>query len=90
MKDNSGFVDKNLQLVKEFDRYVLEHPEFAEKIPDNALVVMNIEGHEEFNAWAKKTAEGVAEADNQIVYVNIIDMKPVRSRITKLDLRMAA
>lgn len=90
MKENSQFVERNLQLVKEFDRYVLEHPDFAEKIPNNALVVMNIEGDDEFNAWARKTAEGVAEVDNQIVYVNIIDMKPVRSRITKLDLRMAA
>ncbi|MGD9819075.1 MAG: DUF5647 family protein [Desulfomonilaceae bacterium] len=90
MKEHSGFVEKNLQLVKEFDRYVLEHPDFAEKIPDNALIVMNIEGDEEFNNWARKTAESVAEADNQIVYVNIIDLKPVRSRITKLDLRMAA
>ena len=50
MKNSSGFVERNLQLVKEFDRYVLEHPEFAEKIPDNALVVMNIEGDEEFGS----------------------------------------
>jgi len=56
----------------------------------NALVVMNIEGDDEFNAWARKTAESVVETDNQIVYINIIDLKPIRSRITKLDLRMAA
>jgi len=51
---------------------------------------MNIEGDDEFNAWARKTAESVVETDNQIVYINIIDLKPIRSRITKLDLRMAA
>jgi len=43
---------KNSALVKEFDRYVLEHPEFAENIPDNALVVMQLEGDEEFNQWS--------------------------------------
>jgi len=90
MTEKTRFAKRNLELVREFDRYIQEHPDFAEKIPDNALVVMNIEGDEEFNHWAKNTAQGVAEADNQIVYVNIIDLKPVRSRITKLDLRMAA
>jgi hypothetical protein len=90
MTEKTRFAERNLELVREFDRYIQEHPDFAEKIPDNALVVMNIEGDEEFNHWAKNTAQGVAEADNQIVYVNIIDLKPVRSRITKLDLRMAA
>lgn len=41
------FVDKNTMLIKEFDRYILDHPEFADKIPNNALVVMQIEGDEE-------------------------------------------
>ena len=27
-------------LVAEFDRYVIEHPEFAVKIPQNAQVVL--------------------------------------------------
>ena len=29
------FVDNNTTLVREFDRCILEHPDFAEKIPDN-------------------------------------------------------
>ena len=53
MNHRNRFVDKNTMLVREFDRYVLEHPEFAEKIPDNALVVMQITGDDEFNEWAK-------------------------------------
>jgi len=90
MTEKMRFAEKNVALVKEFDRYIIEHPDFADKIPDNALIVMNIEGDEEFNNWAKRTAESVAEEDNQIVYVNIIDIRPVRSRIAKLDLQLAA
>ena len=30
MNDRNRFVEKNTMLVREFDRYVLEHPEFAE------------------------------------------------------------
>ena len=90
MKEKMRFVEKNGLLVKEFDKYVLEHPEFADKFPDNALVVMQIEGDEEFNNWARETAQRVAEKDTPIVYVTITEMKPVRSRIEKLRLELVA
>jgi len=90
MIDKKRFVEKNSMLIKEFDRYILEHPEFAVKIPDNALVVMHIQGDEEFNNWAKETAESVAEKGNRIVYATITELKPVRSRIEKLNLELAA
>ena len=90
MNDRIRFVDKNTMLVREFDRYVLEHPEFAEKIPDNALVVMQITGDDEFNEWARRTAKNMAEKDIPIVYVTVTELKPVRSRIEKLKVEMAA
>jgi len=90
MKITSRFTDKNTMLVREFDRYIIEYPEFADKIPDNALVVMQIDGDEEFNEWARKTGQSVAEKNNTVVYVTITELKPVRSRIEKLRLEMAA
>ena len=90
MTDKKRFLEKNSILIKEFDRYILEHPTFANKIPDNALVVMHLEGDKEFNNWAKETAQSVAEKDNPIVYVTITELKPVRSRIEKLKLELAA
>lgn len=84
------FTEKNSMMVKEFDRYILEHPEFAEKIPDNALIVMQIESDDEFNQWARETALKVGEKDHPIVYVTITELKPVRSRIEKLRLEMVA
>jgi len=70
-------------LRREFDRYIIEHPDFADKLPDNALVVIQIEGDEEFNSWARKVGARAAERDQQIVYVRITELKPVRSRIEK-------
>ena len=81
-----GFVGENGVLVREFDKYVLEHPEFANQIPDNALVVMQIDGDEEFNIWAREAAQKVAEKNTPVVYVTITELKPVRSRIEKLRL----
>ena len=90
MNDRNRFVEKNTMLVREFDRYVLEYPEFTEKIPDNALVVMQIVGDDEFNDWARRTAQGMAEKDTPIGYVTVTELKPVRSRIEKLKVEMAA
>jgi hypothetical protein len=90
MTHKMRFVEENSLLVKEFDKYILEHPEFADKLPNNALVVMQIEGDEEFNNWARETAQRVAEKDTPIVYVTITELKPVRSRIEKLKLELTA
>jgi len=90
MTHKMRFVEENSLLVKEFDKYILEHPEFAYKLPNNAFVVMQIEGDEEFNNWARKTAQRVAEKDTPIVYVTITELKPVRSRIEKLKLELTA
>ncbi len=90
MMDKKIFVEKNSMLVREFDRYILEHPEFADEIPENALVVMQIDGDEEFNNWARKTAQNIAAKDTPIVYVTITELKPVRSRIEKLKLELTA
>jgi len=90
MIERTRFVDKNSMLVKEFDRYILEHPEFADDIPNNALVIMQVEGDEEFNNWARDMARSVAEKDKPIVYITITELKPVRSRIEKLKLELVA
>jgi hypothetical protein len=90
MIEKKRFVEKNTMLVREFDRYIQEYPEFADKIPNNALIVMQIKEDEEFNKWARETAQNVAEKDNPIVYVTITELKPVRSRIEKLKLELAA
>jgi len=90
MNTKQSFIRKNNMLVREFDRYVVEHPEFAERIPDNALVVMQIEGDEAFNGWARQTSRDCAEKDAPIVYVTITELKPVRSRIENLKLEMVA
>ncbi len=83
------FLEKNSMLFKEFDKYVLEHPEFSDSIPDDALVVMQIEGDDEFNSWTRKAAP-IAGEGRRIAFVTVTELKPVRSRIEKLKLVLAA
>ncbi|MGH7827631.1 MAG: DUF5647 family protein [Candidatus Binatia bacterium] len=80
------FERKNAELVTEFDRYVREHPDFAERIPDNALVAVLVEGDEEFNRWNQEGAKRQAETGQPIVYVKIKRIQPIRSRIQEMEL----
>lgn len=38
-----------------------EHPEFSERIPDNAQLILLLEGDEEFNRWSIRIGKGQAE-----------------------------
>ena len=80
------FEQRNAELVTEFDRYVREHPDFAERIPDNTLVAMLVEGDEEFNRWSREGAKRQAEKGQPIVYVRIKRIQPIRSRIEEMEL----
>ena len=80
------FEQKNAELVTEFDRYVREHPDFADRIPDNALVAMLVEGDEEFNQWSQEGAKRQAEKGQPIVYVKIKRIQPISSRIEEIEI----
>jgi hypothetical protein len=80
------FEQKNAELVTEFDRSVREHPDFAEPIPDNALVAMLVEGDDEFNRWSQEGAKRQAEKGQPVVYVKIKRIQPIRSRIQEMEL----
>ena len=80
---------KNTELIKEFNAYVREHPEFAENIPNQAVVIMQLEGDEEFNRWSHDLAEAYKGEGRPVVYVKIKKMKPIRSRIEDLELEQA-
>lgn len=80
------FERKNAELITEFDRYVREHPDFAERIPDNALVAMLLEGDEEFNRWSQEGAKRQSQNGQAIVYVTIKRIQPIRSRIQEIEI----
>lgn len=80
------FEQKNSELVTEFDRYVREHPDFADQIPDGVLVAMLLEGDGEFNRWSMEGAKRQAEKGQPIVYVKIKQLEPARSRIKAVEL----
>ncbi len=65
----------------EFDRYVREHDAFADKIPRGALVIIQVEGNEPFNKWARDITREGREKGQPIVYVHVKGLKPRTSRL---------
>lgn len=82
MTHNRAFV-KNLELSTEFDRYVLEHPDFADKIPLDALVVLLPKYDKELCDYNLKVAKKNREPGQAVVYVQIDGMKPQKSRLVR-------
>ena len=77
---------RNSLLGMEFDRYLREHPEFTDKIPDKAQVILLLEGDEEFNAWSARIGKEQAAQDQPLLYVTIKKLAPAHSRIEDLSL----
>ena len=74
---------KHAILVTEFDRYVIDHPEFAVAIPHNAQIVLQVEGDEEYNEWSRKLADRQRESNQIVAYVKVKGLKPAKSRLIK-------
>ena len=83
-------VEKNPDLIFEFEKYVLEHPEIADQIPRDAIVFMKVAGDQRFNRWSERKARKQAGKDVPLISVTVKKMKPVRSRIEGLALETAA
>lgn len=80
---------KHSILVTEFDRYVIDHPKFAEKIPKSAQIVLQVEGDMRYNKWSKKLAENQREPGQPVVYVKVKGLKPAKSRLLNPEVSVA-
>ena len=80
---------KHAIFVTEFDRYVIEHPEFAVKITPNAQIVLQVEGEEEYNEWSRQLAEKQREQGQPVIYVKVKGLKPAKSRLIKPEVAVS-
>jgi hypothetical protein len=82
---NSLFEEKYDELFTEFNRYVIEHPEFAKRIPPDALVVLLDKNDPEFSRENVRRVENYQQHDDQpqrpIIYIQVGRLSPARSRL---------
>ena len=77
---------KNHVLGVEFDRYLLEHPEFLEQIPENAEVYFLPEEDPELSQENLRIAETQKAKGGKIILVKIGKLSPQRSRLQDVRL----
>ena len=81
--------EKNLVLTTEFNRYVLEHPEVAERIPKDAMVVILPEYDQELAEENIKIAKAKKEKNQPMILVRVKRLAPARkSRLVKPELEL--
>jgi hypothetical protein len=87
---NSLFEEKYDELLTEFNYYVAEHPEFSERIPNNALVVLLDKTDPVFNQENLRRVRSYLEhddaSDRAVIYIQIGRLAPIRSRLRNLGL----
>ena len=85
---NSLFEEKYDELFTEFNYYVAEHPEFSERIPHDALVVLLDKNDPTFNQENLRRVRSYLQQDDvparAVVYIQVGRLAPVRSRVRNL------
>lgn len=82
---NELFAIKYDELLTEFNRYVIEHPEFLESIPDEALIILIERTDPEFSRYNAARVADYRQHDDKpdrpVVYIDVGDLAPIRSRL---------
>ena len=58
-------------LASEFHRYLMEDEERAPMLPENVLLIFEVEGEEDFNRWHKEMSIRNREVDQPVAYVHL-------------------
>ena len=77
---NEFYHTKFNELFSEFTHYLVEHPEFAEQIPEGAEVVLLDSRDPEYNRYALDAVRA-APPEHPVVYIEVGELAPVRSRM---------
>jgi hypothetical protein len=87
---NAFYRAKFNELFVEFTRYLVEHPEFAERIPEGAQVVLLDRQDPAYSQqaieWSKQARETDDTPDRPVVYMEVIKMAPIRSRLQEVHI----
>ncbi len=85
------FFERSLEISTEFDRYVTVHPEIAEKIPVNALVVFLLEQDPEFSEKSLVIAHASHESHQPVLLVKVERLiSPMETRLVNPRLEVAS
>ena len=57
MIDPEDFAQRQMELTAEFARYVLEHPDIDDSLPEDAYIYFEVEDQPEFNEYSQQLTQ---------------------------------
>ena len=85
------FFARSLEVSTEFDRYVMSHPEIAERIPPHALVVFLLEQGPEFSEKSLELAHATHQPNQPVLLVKVERLiTPTETRLVNPRLEVAS
>lgn len=57
MIDSREFAEKQFELAAEFGKFVFDHPEIDERLPEGAFIYFEIAGERDFNHYSRELAD---------------------------------
>ena len=84
------FVEKRLTLSFEFQRYLIAHPEIAEKVPKEAQILFILKDDPEFTEGEKRLADNLKKEGQSIIFVEAEKiLPPFESRLLNPHIELA-
>lgn len=85
------FADRMLELSSELDRLVLRDEKLADRIPNNAVIVFQVNGDEAFNRHARDLAKRSRQPNQPVVVVSVSGLAPpLTSRLIDPKIEVAS
>jgi hypothetical protein len=57
MIDPHDFARRQMELTAEFAKYLLDHPEIDDQLPEDAYICFQVDGETEFNRYSRDLAQ---------------------------------
>jgi hypothetical protein len=77
MIDPHEFAQKQLELTAEFGKYVMDHPDVDDVLPQESHIYFEVAGEDEFNRYSRQLAEKqLREQGLPLVCVKIKGLAP--------------
>lgn len=87
---NNSYIERNVELSGEFSRYLFDHPEVEEGLPEDAEVILIPEYDEDLAEYNRGLGREIEREGGKVVYISVKGLRPRRlSRIEALSLEAA-
>ena len=63
MIDAETFARRQMELTAEFAKYVMEHPDVDETLPEDSYIYFEVDGEREFNEYSRQLAQRREQED---------------------------